>query len=457
MSHPTPSSAGQAPGAAGSTVEHTVPTYPEPMDAISIDAIPSSPAPSRVKDNPEGMPSKVVAAVSLGVLALTFMLNAMDRQVFFPLLGTISKEYGFSLQAGGLLATIFTLGMAIAGIPAGFLVERFSRKTVLIVSIVIYSLGTMATPLASSWGDMAVYRIISGLGEGMQAAALFAAVGAFFHLRRGLALGILGFAFGLGATFGPALGIMFAGQFGTWRAPFIIFGLLGLLVALVAVFVVSPKFTERAISLTGVEGSYDYMPDRAYNRNSLAIAAAAGCGSIALYGFLGLYPTFLTTQLGVSTGESAVALSFVGLGGLAGLLGGWIGDRINQRTLLIVSLAVMAVLGVLIYQVQAPFAWQCVFACLMGVFGTGVFFPNMNSAIQRAVRPHQVGRAAGLFVTCYYGSAAFSGLLFAALVPSIGWQGAGLLQVTVLPLAAAAIMLIVRTPLFNNAVRAASH
>jgi hypothetical protein len=42
-------------------------------------------------------------------------------------------------------------------------------------------------------------------------------------------------------------------------------------------------------------------------------------------------------------------------------------------------------------------------------------------------------------------------------VPSVGWQGAGLLQVTVLPLVAAAIMLIVRTPLFNNAVRAASH
>jgi MFS family permease len=457
MSHSIPTGTSQAPVAAGSTAGHAVPTYPEPMDAIPMDAIPSSPAPSRVQNNPEGMPTKVVAAVSLGVLAFTFMLNAMDRQVFPPLLSTISTEYGFSLQAGGLLATIFTLGMAIAGIPAGFLVERFSRKTVLIFSIVVYSLGTLATPLASSWGDMALYRIISGLGEGMQAAALFAAVGAFFHNRRGLALGVLGFAFGLGATLGPPLGITFAGHFGSWRAPFIIFGLLGLLVALVAVFVVSPKFTERAISMTGVEGSYDYMPAKAYNRNSLSIAAASGCGALALYGFLGLYPTFLTTQLGVSTGEAALALSFVGIGGVAGLLGGWIGDRINQRTLLIVSLAVMAVIGVLIYVVQASFVWQCVFACLMGVFGTGVFFPNTNSAIQRAVRPHQVGRAAGLFVTCYYGSAAFSGLLFAAMVPTLGWQGAGLLQVTVLPLLAAAIMLIVQPSLFNNAVRAATH
>ncbi|BCW45169.1 MFS transporter [Arthrobacter sp. StoSoilB5] len=457
MSHSNPSGSGQTPASTGAPAGPAVPTYPEPMDVISMDAIPSSPEPSRVKNNPEGMPTKLVAGVSFAVLAFTFMLNAMDRQVFFPLLGTISAEHGFSLQAGGLLATIFTLGMAIAGIPAGFLVERFSRKTVLIVSIVIYSLGTMATPLASSWGDMALYRIISGLGEGMQAAALFAAVGAFFHNRRGLALGVLGFAFGLGATFGPPLGVMFAGHFGSWRAPFFIFGIIGLVIAFVAVFVVSPKFTERAISMTGDHGSYDYMPAKAYNRNSLAIAAASGCGALALYGFLGLYPTYLTTQLGISTGEAALALSFVGIGGLAGLFGGWIGDRINQRTLLIVALTVMAVIGVLIYVVQASFVWQCVFACLMGVFGTGVFFPNTNSAIQRAVRPHQVGRAAGLFVTCFYGSAAFSGLLFAALVPMLGWQGAGLLQVTVLPLLAAAIMLIVRPSLFNNAAAAAAH
>jgi len=178
---------------------------------------------------------------------------------------------------------------------------------------------------------------------------------------------------------------------------------------------------------------------------------------VVLYGFLGLYPTFLTTQLGVSTGEAALALSFVGFGGLTGLLGGWIGDKINQKALLIVSLVAMAVIGVLIYQVQASLGWQCFFAFLMGVFGTGVFFPNANSSIQRAVRPNQVGRAAGLFVTCYYGSAAFSGLLFGALVGWFGWRGAGLVQVTLFSLIGAVILVRVRTSQFNNAPRAAAH
>jgi predicted MFS family arabinose efflux permease len=101
-----------------------------------------------------------VVATGFVILALSYMINAMDRQVFFPLLPEIRQEYGFNLPEGGLLATGFTLGMALAGLPAGYLVDRFTRKTVLVLSIVVYSLGTLATPLASGWADMATYRVV---------------------------------------------------------------------------------------------------------------------------------------------------------------------------------------------------------------------------------------------------------------------------------------------------------
>jgi MFS family permease len=447
MSHPTSTGAGKVP-------MQSVPTVAAPMDAIPTYAVPTNAG--AVGGKAQLADAKVpalVVAVGFLVMALSFMVNAMDRQVFAPLLPAIRQEYGFSLQAGGLLATVFTLGMAIAGVPAGYLVDRFSRKTVLLVSIVIYSLGTLATPLASAWADMAAYRIISGLGEGMQAAALFAAVGAFFHHRRGLALGAVGVAFGLGVIIGPLVGVRLAAIFGSWRAPFIVFGLSGLIIALIAAFTVSRRMTERAVGATSNDESYDYMPAKPYNRNSIALAVASAVGGVVLYGFLGLYPSFLVSQLGLTTAQSALALSFVGFGGFAGLLGGWIGDRINQRNLLIGSLLAMSATGILIYQVQASLGWQCLFAFLMGVFGTGFLFPNVNSAMQRAVRPHQVGSGAGLFVTAYYGPAAFSGLLFGALVAGVGWRQAALWQITVLPLVAVAALAFVRTSQFNNAVR----
>jgi len=429
------------------------------MGSVPTGTVPPSAVPTKAggaggrSDLADSRVPGLVVAVGFLVLALSFMVNAMDRQVFFPLLPTIREEYGFGLQQGGLLATLFTLGMAVAGVPAGYLVDRFSRKTVLLVSIVIYSLGTLATPLASGWADMATYRIVSGFGEGMQAAALFAAVGAFFHHRRGLALGGLGVAFGLGVILGPLVGVHFAADFGTWRAPFIIFGLTGLSVALIAAFTVSRRLTERSVGAKSSTGSHDYMPVRPYNRNSVALAVAATVGGVVLYGFLGLYPSFLVSQLDLTRAQSALALSFVGFGSFAGLLGGWIGDRIDQRNLLIGSFLAMSVIGVLIYQVQASLGWQCLFAFLMGVFGTGFMFPNLNSAIQRAVRPNQVGRAAGLFVTSFYGPAAFSGLLFGALVAGLGWRQAALWHITVLPLVAVAALAFVRTSRFNNAVR----
>jgi MFS family permease len=347
--------------------------------------------------------------------------------------------------------------MALAGLPAGYLADRFSRKTVLLVSIVIYSVGTLATPLASGWASMAVYRIISGFGEGMQAAALFAAVGAFFHRQRGLALGALGVAFGLGVMVGPLLGVGVAADFGTWRAPFVLFGLSGLAITLIALFAVSRRITEHSTGAAVSDRSYDYMPLKPYNRNSIALAVASAIGGVILYGFLGLYPTFLVSELHLTTAQSALALSFVGFGGLAGILGGWIGDRVDQRNLLIGSLVAMSIISLLIFQVQASLGWQLVFAFLMGAFGTGVLFPNANSAIQRAVRPNQVGRAAGLFVTCYYGPAAFSGLLFGALVAGLGWRQAGLWQMTLLPLVAVIALAFVRTSQFNNAVRQPAH
>src|SRR6266568_2726723 len=157
----------------------------DPMSQLMPADAGTLPAPDTVRTPVRA--SRIAVTAGFVILALSYMINAMDRQVFFPLLPSINAEYGFSLPAGGFLATGFTLGMAVAGVPAGFLLARRSRKQVLIVSIVVSSLGTLATPLAVGYADMMAYRLVSGLGEGMQSAALFAAVGAYFFHRRALA------------------------------------------------------------------------------------------------------------------------------------------------------------------------------------------------------------------------------------------------------------------------------
>ncbi|WP_326575268.1 MFS transporter [Streptomyces sp. NBC_00481] len=397
--------------------------------------------------------SRPMIGVGFLLIVLSYMVNAMDRQVFPPLLPNIREEYGFSLEQGGLLATNFTLGMALAGLPAGYLLDRFRRKTVLLVSIVIYSLGTMATPLATGFADMSLYRIVSGFGEGMQSAAIFAAIGAFFAQRRGLAFGVIGVGYSVGVFIAPLIGVGLMSMHGTWHSPFYLFGAAGLLIAAVSLFLVRTGLTEHSVEKVASTGTYEHMPASAYNRNTVALAVHAVISGVALYGFLGLYPTFLITSLHYSPGQAALAMSLLGFGGMTAVFGGWLGDRVNQRNLLMVSLLAVSAISVCIYTTHATVGVQCLFAFLMGAFGLGFIYPNTNSAIQRAVRPGQIGRASGLFVTSYYGPAAFSGLLFAGLVDSFGWSRAGLLQVTALPLLGVVALAFVRTSRFNNAAR----
>jgi len=76
----------------------------------------------------------------------------------------------------------------------------------MLIGIVIYSAFTLLTAVSVGFGDMFVYRALSGVGESMQNAALFSAVGAYFFANRAMALGSLNFAYGLGGFLGPLLG-----------------------------------------------------------------------------------------------------------------------------------------------------------------------------------------------------------------------------------------------------------
>ncbi|OLT19910.1 hypothetical protein BJF78_10055 [Pseudonocardia sp. CNS-139] len=213
------------------------------------------------------------AALTLGfaVLCLSYLLNAMDRQVFYPLLPEIRNEFGFSLDQSGLLATGFTLGIALTGLPAGYLLDRMSRRTIVVVSVVVYSLGTIAIPLSAGFADMALYRLVSGIGEGVQATAIYAIIGAYYFHRRAFAAGFIGLAFGLGVFLGPVIGQALATGLGGWRVPFYVFGVLGLVMALVLLVAVPRQMSEAVAGResAGDTASYDHIPANPYNRNTL--------------------------------------------------------------------------------------------------------------------------------------------------------------------------------------------
>ena len=376
--------------------------------------------------------STPVAITYLLVVGLTYCVNAMDRIVFPTLLPAVARDYGFALTTGGFLATLFTLGLGVAGVPGGYLFDRMSRKSVAILGILIYSACTALTCVAVGFYDMAAYRAVSGIGEALQNAAIFTMAGAYFARNRTLAFGLLNAAYGVGSFIGPRWGAAMMTSGGTWRYPLYVYAGLGFAGAALTLLV-SRRFSEQqAVATARSDAAERHIPATLINRNTLLVASASIFGGLASYGYLGLYPTYLRTELHFTLDQSAAAASMYGAGALFGLLCGYMADRMNQKLITIGTLIALAVIGYCIFNVATTPLWQDVLSLLEGISSSGFLYVNNYSLMQRSVRAARAGRASGLVVSCVYLPAAISGYLFARLQGSYGWGNAALIQMAAL-------------------------
>jgi MFS family permease len=379
--------------------------------------------------------SLALACTFLMILCISYSFNSADRQILPMLLPWISKEYGYSLQDAGLLSTVFTLGSAVIGIPIGYVLDHSSRKTVMMLGLAIYSVFTILTVYAHGFWDMLFYLAMSGIGEGMQIAGIYAALGSYFSRTRTLALGCLVIAYGVGGFLGPTLGTRLTLAYNNWHIPFIAFGIAGLIMTVMVLLFVPKGFTEsKNQSGMGSTAAAAHMPENLWNRNVVLCAVAAVITGFSLFGFISLYATYLIQVLKYPPMNAGLAFSFFGLGGIMSLVGGWCGDRFKQHWVIGIAFAGASVVGYLMYNVVTSFVIQCLMAFMTGTFCSGFLYLNVMSLLQRSVRPEMVGRASGIFVTSIYLSAVVAGWMFAKLVATFGWGGAASIELSVLPL-----------------------
>jgi MFS transporter, DHA1 family, inner membrane transport protein len=389
----------------------------------------------------------VVAVAMFAVLLCSYVINAMDRQLFPLLAPDVRKEYGFSLANIGLLSTIFTLGMAVAGLPTGYLLARLSRKAVLQVGIAIFSAGTMLTVLSRGFLDMLAYRAATGIGEAMQLTVLLAISANYFAGRRAAAIGWVNFCYAVGAIISPLLGGFALDAYRSWRIPMVLFGCLGFLSIAVVALTVRPWFTETQNKPNGrpaLRGEPLGGAATILNRNTILLTLMSLIGGLVIYGYLGMYPTFLRESLHYSPTTTGSVMGAFGFGALGSIVGGWLGDRFSPRLLLGTAFLCTAGLGYLLFHGPAAFQAQVLFSFAWGFAASGTIHVNLAGYHVKAVRSGLASRGAGIFVTSLYGSAAFAGYLMGWIVGRSGWVIAGEVQLFLLSLVGAALALALR-------------
>lgn len=390
-----------------------------------------------------------MAVFFLAIMAGTYVINGMDRQVFPVLVPWIMEAYQFNLQEAGLLSTVFTIGLGLAGIPTGYLLDRSSRKTVMIAGLLFYSAFTILTVMSIGFADMLLYRAVTGIGEGMQVAAVFAAAGNYFYRHRALVIGVMNVAYGIGGFIGPYLGAKLTLVTNNWHTPFYMYGCIGIACAIAAWLLLPKAFTDSKgamdESITPQNAAvFEHVPANLWNHNVMLCIIAAGVTGLTMFGYIGLYSTFLIQELKYPPMVASLALSLYGVGCMMAIPIGYIGDRLPQRIIMIVSFIFSMVTSYLMFNVCTVPWQQNVLSFLQGVLFSACLFVNIYALIQRSVRPEMVGRASGIHVTSIFLPASVSGLLFATLVKYLGWGSAASVLLCASPLLGIAAMLLLK-------------
>jgi MFS family permease len=181
--------------------------------------------------------SKGSAITILIILSLLWLINFADRSIMTVVLEAVKADLKLTdAQAGGLVAMV-TAGIAILTIPASIFGDRWARRKVITVMALIWSAATLATAFCMNLGQMLVARFLVGAGEAGYSPVGQAWLSVTFRKEiRSLIIGIFFACSQLGMVVGLVAGGWLLTTTGDWRVPFYVFGIPGIILAIIVLF-----------------------------------------------------------------------------------------------------------------------------------------------------------------------------------------------------------------------------
>lgn len=122
----------------------------------------------RVGDRLERLPVCGYHRFLFMVIALAFFFDNLDLAMMTYLLGSIRTEFGLTSAQAGMLGSASFVGMAIGALSSGMLADRFGRKPVFQVSMIVWGVGSFLCSTANDPVTLGIYRLLLGVGMGME-------------------------------------------------------------------------------------------------------------------------------------------------------------------------------------------------------------------------------------------------------------------------------------------------
>ena len=336
-----------------------------------------------------------------------------------PLFLFVREDYGVSYTQLGLALTAFNVISAVLQTPAGFLVDRYSARIVLIVGLLLGAFAFLLAGLVNSFWVFVLMFAVAGIGNTVYHPADYALLSRHVAPERmGQAFSIHTFSGILGGAVAPA-SLLLMQSFWGWRGAFIGASLLGLVAAaLLAVQRDAPAaapMSARAKQETAAADASGWqllMTTPILGNLAFFVLLSVTNGGLQNYSVVALGALYGTSPIVANTALTGyLVLSAIGV-----LLGGLLLSRSKRYALIAaIGLAVTGLAAVLVG--SFPFG-TIVLLALMSVGGLfqGIVMPSRDMLVREVTPPGAFGKVFGFVTTGFNIGGVISPLIFGAVL-----------------------------------------
>lgn len=355
----------------------------------------------------ENAPRPVGARRALILLLAINLFNYIDRYILAAVEPEIQRTFlpndPSAMAKAGSLATAFLVTYMLTAPVFGWVADHIRRWWIIGASVALWSLASAGSGLATAFNLLFFTRCLVGVGEAGYGPSAPTIISDLFPIAsRGRMMSYFYMAIPVGSAIGYGFGGAASSYFHSWRAPFYLVAVPGLILAGLCFLMPEPKRGEAngesaAKSGKGTNAAKgasfrDYVQlakNKSFTLNTLAMTAM----TFAIGGISFWVPSYISVfrhqpdlgRINIIFGAITVVAGLI-----ATLLGGIIGDRVRQRfpgayfqvsgiAMLIAFPFVIAFL-----YVPFPYAWGCLFCAIFFLFfNTG---PS-NTALANATHP----------------------------------------------------------------------
>jgi MFS transporter, DHA1 family, inner membrane transport protein len=260
-------------------------------------------------------------------LASVQFISIVDFMIIMPLGPQLMRNLHIGPAQFGLVVSSYTFAAGLAGLIASSLVDRLGRKTAFLGFDAGFLLGTFLCGFAPTYGTLVLARVLTGMFGGIIGGLALAIIGDVFpEERRGRATGALMSGFALASIVGVPFGLYLGTHYG-WHAPFILLGILGCPVWVIAAAIL-PPLRDHLAKATENQNPLRVFFDTFTQPNHLNAFALVVMLMVAGFTVFPYIPPFMVTNVGIN--EDKLPLMFVA-GGVLTLFSAPLIGRLADR------------------------------------------------------------------------------------------------------------------------------